>query len=87
MVYFLKQTANKPEWHIHSSWIQFPFTFYNPLRLLSYLSGLPVSLLNLIIQQSEIGQPDYLNVNTCNNVPEVHTNVNIDENTCLSDSI
>ena len=43
----------------------------------SHLSGTPFSF--PIILPSEISQPDYVHVNTCNNVQIMHLNANTDE--------
>ena len=43
----------------------------------SHLSGIPFSF--PIILSSEISQPDYVHVNTCNNAQIMHLNANIDE--------
>ena len=43
----------------------------------SHLSGIPFSF--PIILLSEISQPDYVHVNTCNNVQIMHPNANIGE--------
>ena len=43
----------------------------------SHLSGIP--FLCLIIVSSEIGQPDYVQANTCNDVQKMHSNANFDE--------
>ena len=48
-----------------------------PIPRVSYLSGIPFPF--PIILLSGISQPDYLHVNTCNNVQLMHLNVNIDE--------
>ena len=42
-----------------------------------HLSGIP--FLFPIILLSEISQPDYVHLNTCNNVQIIHPNGNIDE--------
>ena len=52
-------------------------------RGISHLSGIPFSF--PIILLSEISQPDYIHVNTCNNVQIMHPNSNIDETCFLSD--
>ena len=44
---------------------------------MSHLSGIPFSF--PIILLSEISQPDYVHVNTCNNVQIMHPDANIDE--------
>ena len=41
------------------------------------MSAIPFSF--TIILLSEISQPDYVHVNTCNNVQIMHSNANIDE--------
>ena len=43
----------------------------------SHLSGIAFSF--PIILFSEISQPEYVHVNTCNNVQIMHSNANIDE--------
>ena len=43
----------------------------------SHLIGIPFSF--PIISLSEISQPDYVHVNTCNNVQIMHPDANIDE--------
>ena len=43
----------------------------------SHLSGIPFSF--PIILLSEISHPDFVHVNTCNNVQIMHPNANIDE--------
>ena len=52
-----------------------------PIKLkpigVSHLSGIPFSF--PIILLSEISQPDYVHVNTCNNVQIMQPNANIDE--------
>ena len=51
----------------------------------SHLSGIPFSF--PIILLSEISQPDYVQVSTCNNVQIMHPNANIDECGILSDPL
>ena len=41
--------------------------------------GKPYPASGLIILVSEISQPDYVHLNTCNNVQIMHSNANIDE--------
>ena len=48
-----------------------------PISLGIHLSVIPFSF--PIIVLSEISQPDYVHVNTCNNVQMMHPNANIDE--------
>ena len=48
-----------------------------PYLGVSHLSGMPFSF--PIILSSEISQPEYVHVNTCNNVQIMHPNANIDE--------
>ena len=48
-----------------------------PISRVSHLSGIPFSF--PIILLSKIRQPDYVLVNTCNNVQMMHPNANIDE--------
>ena len=49
-----------------------------PVKLgVSHLSGIPFSFALILL--SEISQPDYVRVNTCNNVQIMHQNANIDE--------
>ena len=50
---------------------------WNQYLEVSHLSGIPFSF--PIILLSEISQPDYVHVNTCNNVQIMHPNANIDE--------
>ena len=48
-----------------------------PTSRVYHLSGIPFSF--PIILLSEISQPEYVHVNTCNNVQIMHPNTNIDE--------
>ena len=51
--------------------------YTEPYLGVSHLSGIPFSF--PIILLSEISQPDYVHVYTCNNVQIMHPNANIDE--------
>ena len=48
-----------------------------PLSRVSHLSGIPFSFPMILL--SEISQPEYVHVNTCNNVQIMHLNANIEE--------
>ena len=43
----------------------------------SHLSGIPFSFPTILL--SEISQPEYVHLNTCNDVHKVHQNANIDQ--------
>ena len=51
--------------------------WWNQYLGVSHLSGIPFSFPLLLL--SEISQPDYVHVNTCNNVQIMHPNANIDK--------